>query len=339
MSTSLFLNVTGLLLTVVLGLLGIFVTVRRRLPGQIVFVRSEAISLFDAGAKNMPRLSILFDGQAVKETLSMLKGTIINAGDLDITKEMVERPLTALLPEGFRWLSVTVTYSSPDLRAGVEIFDARSLVFDLGLFRRKEKISFEALVEAPVALSTQDPSVEIIEKLKLDHRIANTSPVRSLDVRDFVRPSSSVAADVKEVMSIIFVPVVVTVALLVLSFLAFRSSQTFGLYMFTRDGRPAQIVAGRGFPDSYVASEDGKTWVPIGIFEFFSSDLTMSAASLNFSNPISLLQALVIISPAFFVACLPPGVAIRNILRKRRLKKLLGAAGDRGGTEGRLLSD
>jgi hypothetical protein len=92
---------------------------------------------------------------------------------------MVEENLTLTLPEGFRWLTGKIV-SAPSKMAQVKV-DGQHLVFELGLFQRREVIHFVALAEVPLQPHL-DAGKTVEEKMSFTLRIADSSPVKTRDV-------------------------------------------------------------------------------------------------------------------------------------------------------------
>jgi hypothetical protein len=187
MNTSDILGVLGIVATIVLGVWGIIIAVRRRYPGQLTYIKEPYIELFDSIVKNLPELSILYNNAPVGQGLVLIKGAILNTGSKDITNEMVEQELTFALPEGFRWLTAKVTGNSGNVAGTADIQD-RSLVFTTGLFRCNEFIRFQAIAEVPVHNANdgkQSKGIEerLDEAISITHRIADTQKVTAFNYR------------------------------------------------------------------------------------------------------------------------------------------------------------
>src|ERR1035438_9026699 len=163
MNTSDILGVLGIAATIVFGVWGIIIIVRRRYPGQLTYIKESNIGLFDSIVKNLPELSVLYNNAPVGQGLVLIKGAILNTGSKDITNEMVEQKLTFALPEGFRWLTAKVVGNSGNVVGAIDIQD-RSLVFTTGLFRCNEFIRFQAIAEIPVHKTNEEKHNDGIEE-------------------------------------------------------------------------------------------------------------------------------------------------------------------------------
>src|ERR1035437_2393042 len=183
MNTSDMLGILGILATVVFGVWGLIVVLRRRYPGEISFVREPYLALFETIVKNIPELTAQYNGKPVSPGLVLLRGALLNSGKKDICDTMVEGKLTFNLPDGFKWLTSKIIATSPNVEASV-LTEERRLVFSTGLFRCGEFIRFQAITEAlPSDSGTATDLTERLESaLKIDHRIADTSAVKVIDL-------------------------------------------------------------------------------------------------------------------------------------------------------------
>jgi hypothetical protein len=186
MGDSTILAVISIAATIVLGVWGIYLMIKRKYPGQITFVRESCLGLFDSIVKNMPDLAVQYKGTPVEKGLILLKGAFLNTGSKDISESMVEEKVSISLPENFRWLTAKVVSTSPKVQAHVEVFD-RSVILETGLFRCREYVRFEALAILP----DEDPhgkesgkTIEerLIKALTINHRIADTQKIKTKDL-------------------------------------------------------------------------------------------------------------------------------------------------------------
>jgi hypothetical protein len=181
MSTSNILTVAGFLATVVFGIWGIFVVIRRRYPGQLTYVKELYLGLFDSIVKNLPELAVLYNNVPVGQGLVLIKGAILNTGSKDITDLMVEQKLALALPADFRWLTAKIVGNSEDVKASLGV-QGSSLIVSTGLFRCNEFMRFQAIVEVPIRAEGDARRSESIEHrldkaISITHRIADTQKV------------------------------------------------------------------------------------------------------------------------------------------------------------------
>ncbi|MDO8139919.1 MAG: hypothetical protein Q6358_00330 [Candidatus Brocadiales bacterium] len=166
------------ILGIILSVIGVYLTLRYKYPGKITYIKEGALSLFNDVVKTMPELAVSYEGQPVQANLIIMRGHIINTGKKDITNDMISQPLTFSLPHGFKWKKVNITAQSNGLDAKYEVKNDASLLFNLGLFRCNEYISFEALAEIPNEINTKESAALRLKKaITISHRIADTRKV------------------------------------------------------------------------------------------------------------------------------------------------------------------
>lgn len=177
-------GVLGLLATIVFGI----VTLRRRQIARLAFVREICIGLFDDVVRNLPDLSIRYRGDPISENLVLLRGAIINVGTKDISPHMVEEPLAAELPDGYRWLTAKIVSATEGTRAEAKLEGDTTIALETGLLRRHECFRFEALALVPEGGANRprsgDAASELSRSLEFTHRIADTAKVATYNLGD-----------------------------------------------------------------------------------------------------------------------------------------------------------
>jgi len=196
MDTSTALTTAGISATVILGAYRIYLLFRtQRYPGRITFVKETCIGLFDALVRNLSGFSILYQDEPVAQNLVLLKGCLLNTGTKDISPEMVEEQISITLPEGYRWLAVTIVSTSSHVTARAHIPNEREIKFDSGLFRRREHIRFEAIAEVPETRETErskpDPADALESAMEFRHRIADTQKINRQEFQSDTQLRSS----------------------------------------------------------------------------------------------------------------------------------------------------
>ena len=159
---------------------------KRKYQGEVTFVRESCIGLFDSIVKNMSDLAVQYKGTPVAQGLVLLKGSFLNTGAKDISDGMVEENIAIHLPDKSRWLTAKIVSGSPKVQANVNVTE-KAISFDIGLFRCKEYIRFEALAEVDTEDSadrSEEESIEgrLIDSLSITHRIADTQKIKKKDL-------------------------------------------------------------------------------------------------------------------------------------------------------------
>ena len=170
------LKIAGVIISLLFGVLGIYFSVRKRqYPGEITFVKESLVSLFDELVENIENLQVLYKSNPIQKNIVLMKGHLLNTGSIDISQEKVNKELTATLPNEYKWLETKIISSSPGLDAHITISKENELCFDLGLFRRDETISFQALAQIPSTQTGKEMRDTFDKELKWHHRIADTN--------------------------------------------------------------------------------------------------------------------------------------------------------------------
>jgi len=187
MSLSDIIGVIGIIVSAAFGIWGVSIALRRRkYPGEISFIKDRTIRLFDDIVRNISPLAINYKGASIANNIVLFRGHLINSGSKDISKEMVDAPLSENLRPGFKWLEANIVSCSDKLRASVHIESQEKLNFDFNLFRCGEYITFEALSELPVILDDNEQKdggiKELSEVISWDHRITDTSKIKKYNL-------------------------------------------------------------------------------------------------------------------------------------------------------------
>lgn len=175
MSSEVLWSVIGISVSVVFGLVGIYLTLRSRYSGRITFVDEQTIELFDSVGNTIEKLEVSYDGNLVSDNLVLLNGAFVNSGKSDITPEMVEQPISICLPEGYKWLSGNMVESN--INAQLVIESDSKLSIRTGLFRRNEFVRFHALAQLPNSTDNETNGSNLKQALTFSHRITNTSDI------------------------------------------------------------------------------------------------------------------------------------------------------------------
>lgn len=307
-------------MTVLFGLLGLYLTLRSRYPGEISFVREQTIALFDEIVKNVPDLAVLYKDNPVSANVVMVRGAFVNTGKKDIAPGMVEKPLTMKLPEGARWLSTSVVSYSPDVKAKVEVVAENALELSGGLFRRKEYVRFQALAEMgpPSPNGSKDSAEKRVEKsLTFQHRIQDTRPVKAIELRGTEKLKPRIK---REAILLGLAAVVVAVV----SILALHDGIGYVLaYQFdTGRGRAAEVAISGVRVDSVSVRALGggyRATMPLG--EFLSR--REGVPTIERDRTAYLLFA---VAPFLYVLALgaPLLLRLREYRTQRRLMQFLG---------------
>lgn len=170
------IELTLTILSILLTIYGTYATVRSRYPGAITFLNEQTIELFDSIGSSIDGLEVKYDHEKIHSNLILINGAFVNTGKIDIAQNMVEKPITATLPEGYKWLSGNTSKS--EVSSSLNILDDNNLQIETGLFRCGELVKFHALVQAP------ENKRQLEKGLSFSHRIVNTKKIKKVNERD-----------------------------------------------------------------------------------------------------------------------------------------------------------
>lgn len=174
------LTIIGLILTVVFGIWGIIITIRKRYPGRITFVEENAIGLFNSIIKSFSEIKIQYNDDPISEQMIYLKASFINTGSIDLSTKDNSHKLKIELPNDYKWINCKITGHSKDIECNLSTNNGE-IVFDFDLLRKNEFIQFEAFAEIK---NTDRPASTFRKSLGFSHRIPNTAKVDKLTYLD-----------------------------------------------------------------------------------------------------------------------------------------------------------
>lgn len=186
MNTQSLLAIAGIVATTVFGVWAIAFAFRLSRNVRITYALDQLIALTRDITQNFPDLGVTFRGEPVSENLVLLKGYFINTGRRDISPDMIEDRISVNLPSEFEWVQCKVVESSPSLRASATKCNEQRIEFEVGLWKRKEYLKFEALAKVPV-LEADDipdggPGVRLRGALSFAHRITDSKRIEQTRV-------------------------------------------------------------------------------------------------------------------------------------------------------------
>jgi len=177
MTLNMFLGLLGIIITIIVGIMGIIYAYRIRNISKMTFLEHDFFSLFESIIKYMDGINITFEDIQVGPSLLMLKASFINTGTIDIDSSMVHEPLKIKLPEYCKWKRIKITEASQNVNINFKMSDTVT-EFRWDLLKKSEYFSFDALIEI---IDNPKESIEIdykyiekiSEKINISHRITN----------------------------------------------------------------------------------------------------------------------------------------------------------------------
>ena len=195
MDTNTVVTTAGIAITVLLGVGAICLTIHYSRKVGIAYVEDTCLALIDDITQGIGDLEIRFRNSPVSQNIVLLKGFIVNSGKRDISKDMVEKPLRLVLPEGFDWIDCQVTDRVKDLEITVAEVTTDRIEFAFGLLKTHEYFRFDALATVPPhengvsSAPTKPPNMRLREVLQFDYRIADAQDIQRLRLSDLRGPT------------------------------------------------------------------------------------------------------------------------------------------------------
>lgn len=176
------LSIAGIIISALFGIWGIFLALRRvKYPASLTFVLEQSVALLDDFATKIPNLAVLYKNTPINKNVVLISGYLVNDGNVDITPAMTEMPLTCNLPGNCSWLEFKVTNTATALQVTSTLLSPTAVQIGLGLFRRDESFSFQALALLDDDHAKKKP-VEFTGSLKWSHRIASLGTVKTMQM-------------------------------------------------------------------------------------------------------------------------------------------------------------
>jgi len=171
------------LLTIILGVLGIIVTIvvtwyftKKQTKNKEVSHLS--ISTYDIGeglSDVFPEFQLQYNGNKLVGNVKVLKGAFFNTGSKDIG-ELDEKPIRLILPEGCKVKACSITFTSPSVNVAPDIKDDSGLsginfkISD-GLLKPQDCFEYTAIIETPKQIKSLQNELKIGPRKKdLDYR-------------------------------------------------------------------------------------------------------------------------------------------------------------------------
>jgi hypothetical protein len=172
-------GIIGVVISILFGIWGVYFALRKaKYPASLTYVFEQSISLVDDFAQKLPNLDVTYKQSPLNKSVALLSGYLVNDGSIDITSDMTEIPLQLNLPGECELLEIDVTTKAKSLNVTSTLKDKKNAEFDLGLFRRGESFSFQALVLLDEEHSSLNKN-EQLDDIKWVHRIANLGEINN----------------------------------------------------------------------------------------------------------------------------------------------------------------
>jgi len=180
------LTIAGVTATVVLGIYAIILAVRYSRQTGISYLEDTCLALFDDITQGITDLDIRFKNSPISKKIVIVQGYFFNTGRLDISTDMVEKPLRLVVPEGYNWIDCQITNASKDLEVHIAKFSNNIVEFNIGMLKIREFFKFSALVTVPSGdvksekVKIISPNIKFRQALSFDHRIKDMRNIKMI---------------------------------------------------------------------------------------------------------------------------------------------------------------
>lgn len=173
------LAIIGLVVTIILGYMGLKYTLKYRKKTEIIFLKNTSLSLFKTIVKNLDDIEINYQGKKINENLVLFKGTFFNNGNIDIEKSIIHKPLEIELPGNYTWVMHKLIGTSDGLEINSRL-NENKLIFEWDLLKEGEFFTFDSLVEYKTEkdeIDRADIGQKLLKHIKINHRITDLKNV------------------------------------------------------------------------------------------------------------------------------------------------------------------
>lgn len=170
--------VLGILVTVIVGIIGIIYSNKRGNERQVKYIQHKCISLFSKVITDLDELQVLYKGKDVNQDLLIYEFSFHNSGVTDIDKSETHSPLIYLLPKQFEWKSAVITTKTNSLNLDINT-ESNKLKIEWDIFKSNEFFKLETIIEKIEQSDDNDFDSRklIMTKSKFEHRIKNLNRI------------------------------------------------------------------------------------------------------------------------------------------------------------------
>lgn len=156
------------------GIWGLYISYfKKKYPGKISYIPIETVRIYENIVKAFPEVSVEHNGEPITEELVYHRAAIVNNGMIDISKQMIDEPLTIGLPNG-TWKEAKIKNDSYR-KNKIFINPLKGIIVKFKLLRINEAVQFESLS----TIKNKDDK-SFIESIKLHYRISETQNIKVL---------------------------------------------------------------------------------------------------------------------------------------------------------------
>lgn len=169
------IEIISLCITVVALALTVYGIIRAKKKVKLNFEIINSYLLYKDDIKRLD-LEVFLAGNKVESHLIILKGKIVNKGDLDLINSYIYSPIELSFLPNYHILKVLLAENSI---GKIKLEDNNKVTFDLDLLKVNESINFEFLIQSEdiEKLNDLDASEKLISNLKINSRIKDAPPI------------------------------------------------------------------------------------------------------------------------------------------------------------------
>jgi hypothetical protein len=137
----------GTLVTVAAGIIAVLFTFPRRIRGRIAIGFTGSLGLVSEIAHEIPNLRISYKDGDLRGLISIVYGTLINTGDIDVGRSIITHFPTLALSKNAEWSEFTLGSIANGIDAEANTLSPREVRITWGLLKPGESIPFYALIK------------------------------------------------------------------------------------------------------------------------------------------------------------------------------------------------
>lgn len=171
------MTIAGLILGIVSAIYAVWVYRKTKRNTDLLFRKLECYTLF-APDVNRLNIDLSYNNQPIRNNLILLRGCLVNTGQVDIDKNRIFRPLKIMAEQNYKWLEARQISAPEGAATSIEIISNSEILIQWDLLKANEKIEFECLVEIEGTKAVDyNTTVEFINSLRFDSRITDLQSI------------------------------------------------------------------------------------------------------------------------------------------------------------------
>ncbi|MCK5460334.1 hypothetical protein KAI52_04410 [Candidatus Parcubacteria bacterium] len=141
----------------------------------------------------------------------MLKGVILNTGNIDIDSNIVFEPLKMILPQNYSWLEFRIGKKSDNLNISSEKIKNNIIKINWDLFKKNEFFSFNSLI---LTDGKKESREEITKIINFSYRITNLNEIKKRNAESIINKKNWYSDYILPLIGILFFLIIGIITLL-----------------------------------------------------------------------------------------------------------------------------